>query len=516
MAKIRRGIDLQKFTKHVSLFGLPGGGKTTLVMHVILQLFEMGVPFLLIDPVKKEYRSLALLDEAGDHRRFAKALQIYTPGSDVSPQSFNPLEPLSSVGHNQRIARVRACFEASLALAHPMQELLGESLVDVYRRHPDPVSPPVLSDLISTIGSVVGSKRYSKEVRSNILEAQVVRLADLVSGPLERVFACRRSVPSIPHLMASPTVVELAAVPRVEEKCSFTLFLLGAIREYVTANYKSGEGLRFVVVIEEAHNIVGRNADASPMENIADPKAKASEFVCQMLAELRALGVGIIIVDQNPSAVARDVIKNTATKLSFRLADTEDREDFCSTILAPQSLTEEVGRLRPGEAIFFTEGYHAPRRIRTVNLQEKLQLQLPPSDSEMPSCVKRHAWFRDSRASRLEAEFAQLQDRLQAFEDERMKFMQDSLRFRETCQEMLQGSAPRDRRRFARFKAALGAQKKQLATSFRFFVKYTYRPFMTKDAADSALRASREDVARYFRTVVAPFMRTLFRSNGVM
>ncbi len=67
-------------------------------------------------------------------------------------------------------------------------------------------------------------------------------------------------------------------------------------------------------MIEEAHNIVGRSTDTATAENHADPKAYATELICRMLAELRALGVGLILIDQLPSQVAPQVIKNTGTK----------------------------------------------------------------------------------------------------------------------------------------------------------------------------------------------------------
>ena len=56
-------------------------------------------------------------------------------------------------------------------------------------------------------------------------------------------------------------------------------------------------GSHHVTVIEEAHKIVGRTGTAHASEEIVDPKAFAAEYVSRMLAELRALGEGIVIAD---------------------------------------------------------------------------------------------------------------------------------------------------------------------------------------------------------------------------
>jgi len=101
-------------------------------------------------------------------------------------------------------------------------------------------------------------------------------------------------------LMRRPSVIELDRLSG-DDKALLALFFLTRLRQYVRTHPVPPSGLRHVVVIEEAHNIVGTMESSTPSESYADPRAFAAQFVCQMLAELRALGVGIIIVDQSPS-----------------------------------------------------------------------------------------------------------------------------------------------------------------------------------------------------------------------
>lgn len=62
------------------------------------------------------------------------------------------------------------------------------------------------------------------------------------------------------------------------------------------------------MMIEEAHR---------PLKNVPEggeggnTRAKSVEFFCNLLAEIRTFGQGIIIADQIPTKIAPDTIKNT-------------------------------------------------------------------------------------------------------------------------------------------------------------------------------------------------------------
>ena len=64
------------------------------------------------------------------------------------------------------------------------------------------------------------------------------------------------------------------------------------------------EELRTVIVIEEAHNLVGAERTVMSPE-VGDPRGHATRLVVRLLAEARAYGVGLVIIDQTPAAVKR-------------------------------------------------------------------------------------------------------------------------------------------------------------------------------------------------------------------
>jgi hypothetical protein len=180
-----------------------------------------------------------------------------------------------------------------------------------------------------------------------------------------------------------------------------TLFLLTSLREQIkTDPNRQQPGLRHVTVIEEAHAIVGKSGEAKASEVVSDPKAYAAEYVSRMLAEVRALGEGIVIADQLPSAVAPEAVKNTSTKLVHRLVSNEDRSDIGGSMLFRDMEYEEVARLSPGEAYYYTEGMYRPRLIRGLNPQEFLQYGSPPLRASLLPYLEKDRWHRKNRENR--------------------------------------------------------------------------------------------------------------------
>src|ERR1051326_759795 len=154
---------------------------------------------------------------------------------------------------------------------------------------------------------------YKGETMGNIRGALETRLGALLRGPKGRCFNTRRSVP-MEMLLSRPVVLELEAL-NDEEKALLMLFLLTAIRAYARAKRKSGVGLQHVVLVEEAHNVIGRGEGQGGGGNKANPKEIAIRFFVRMLAEMRALGEGILIADQLPTAIAPEAIKSTNLKV---------------------------------------------------------------------------------------------------------------------------------------------------------------------------------------------------------
>jgi hypothetical protein len=200
-----------------------------------------------------------------------------------------------------------------------------------------------------------------------------------------------------------------------EQACLLTLFILTQIREYLKVTPVRTREVRKVIFIEEAHNLLGKSSEATLTESFADPKGHATKLICKMLAELRALGVAIVIIDQLPSGVASEVIKNTGSKLTFRHVATDERADIGGAMLCTNMDMEDMARFEPGDAFFFTEGYHRPRRIKAVNLHERIDMSREPDDRELHETIVDEEWYKAATKNRVADELFALSETMERY-----------------------------------------------------------------------------------------------------
>lgn len=356
-----------------------------------------------------------------------------------------------------------------------------------------------MADLHAAAQEVLAAKGYSGDVDSDLRAALDVRLGMLTRRSIGRVFQCSRSTPSIDELIGGSCVVELGGLP-VAQACLLTLFALTSIHEHIRTTPWSGSGVRLVVVLEEAHNLVGRSGPAEASEENADPMAYASEFICRMLAELRALGVAVVIVDQLPSAVAAEVLKNTASKLAFRQVANEDREDLGGTMLFGSLETEEIARLRPGEAYLFTEGYFGPCRIRTPNLQAEFALPAAPLGEAIVPHLSDRPWFAEAVRRRAASQLAALQREADAFDARRIRMLRQAATLVARRQRILERPSAKSRAEgLGRLTTQAGALRDRLDAALRTFRRDACGPLGVSQAeakrCDKTLRAMRRRLA---------------------
>jgi DNA helicase HerA-like ATPase len=405
----RAHVPLRELPGHMFVAGTTGSGKSTTLRHLLMQLWEeYGVPFLVIEPAKKEYRSLKLTSGA-----LARDLIVFTVGQPrVAPLRFNPLR-FGAVTLNEHLAMLETCFRGSMPFWEPLPAYFWALLEEAYCKegwegHHFGAEGQVDQDmrvqrfpLLRQIADQWASEttdvqkkmlpKYSGEgvgnirgaLSSRMMEWERSHLSTLFRPPVVKVDEKRTFDLPWEVLMRRPVVLELDALSPMQANL-VTLFVLAQIREQLKVCSGPGEGfigartLHHVVVIEEAHNLVGRSTGPDSGENYVDPRAAATEFLVRMLAEVRALGEGLIIADQTPAAVAPVVLKNTNVKLAHRITDAEDRAALSANMLLDDVQTEELARLKPGWAYLYQPAYHRP-----IQLQVESRITgLPPLPDE--------------------------------------------------------------------------------------------------------------------------------------
>ena len=57
-------VDVDALQKHTIVCGVTGGGKTNTCFYLLGQLWKFGIPFMVIEPAKSEYRHMMLMSES--------------------------------------------------------------------------------------------------------------------------------------------------------------------------------------------------------------------------------------------------------------------------------------------------------------------------------------------------------------------------------------------------------------------------------------------------------------------
>lgn len=356
-------LPVEDLAKHAFVTGVTGSGKTETCLGLLDQLWRYHrVPFLVIEPAKQEYR---VLRQFPGHQE----LKVFTLGTGQEELRLNPFEVEPGVHVQTHLDLLKNLFHATFAGFYaPMPYLLEQALYGVYvergwdlvsgrSSQPPPHCFPTLTDLCRKVEEVVDAAGYDLEVTQNVLTALRVRLNSLRLGAKGRLLDTQVSTP-MEELLSQPVILELAPIGDPET----VAFLMGLLwlRLYEHHFARGPRALAHVTLVEEAHRLLARTQEFSHHPEVSNIRAQALESFGHMLAELRAFGEGLIVVDQSPTKLHPDVLKNTNLKVVHRLLVKEDREAIagCTNMSAAQARALAV--LRTGQAVVFTEGLESP------------------------------------------------------------------------------------------------------------------------------------------------------------
>jgi hypothetical protein len=377
-------VTTKTLKRHVLTAGVTGSGKTNTVFHILIQLWNCGIPFLVLEPAKTEYRSLLTHEKVGPH------LRIFTLGHEqVSPFRLNPFEVEPGVPVSTHIDLLKSVFNASFGMWTPLPQVLERCIHAVYQdKGWDPVrnvnhrlsdtlihdAYPTLTDLYKKVSDVVNRLGYEAKVTSDIKAALMTRLNSLRIGGKGVMLDTAQSIPTT-ELLSNPTIIELEEIGDDDEKAFVMGLLLTKVYEYLRA-HKSTEGtaLRHITVIEEAHRLLA-NVPLSVNQEYANIKGKAVETFTNMLSEVRAYGEGFIVAEQIPSKLSPDVIKNTNLKIVHRIVAGDDRYILGQTMNMDELQHALLSTVKTGQAAVFSEGDDHPLLVKVPYAK----IKVPPN-----------------------------------------------------------------------------------------------------------------------------------------
>lgn len=269
------GLQEHELPQHLSIFGRTGAGKTNAGLLLLQQLIEKNKPFLVFD-WKHSYRVLS--------KRYD--IKLYTPGCYLNPFHFNPLDLTNIPKHLQEAYHryllsvlLNVYFRDLKLLSVEGTEYLLLKGMDYLRK--EKVNFTFL-DLYQWAVNYKGISR-EKDWKSSVLNV----LYKLTTGPIGEVLNQEVSI-ALQDLISKKIIIELHWLGSPKDK-SFLMQSLLLQLYYHFSQLSSSQNLQYMIVIEEAHNIL--------LKHLED-----YETVVEMiLRQIRKYGVSICLLDQHPS-----------------------------------------------------------------------------------------------------------------------------------------------------------------------------------------------------------------------
>ncbi|MEM6915001.1 MAG: hypothetical protein AAF491_00440 [Verrucomicrobiota bacterium] len=357
-------IPADDLCRHLLVAGMTGSGKSVTCEHLLISSWsEHHIPWLVIEPgLKTGYRRL-LNSEIG------KDLCVWSVGDPRSKRlPLNPMAVPAGVGLAEHCSALFSVIASAFELVAPMPEVLAAAIEETYRKHgwdlagEAPASPPpTLEDLVAEVDRSTRELGYGPEIAGNIRAGLLLRLSRLLRGPLAPELGAKTGL-DMADITRKPTVIELSRLPDAASQALVMGLITLQLRHFWQGAGQS-DSLRHIVLLEEAHRLL----KVVPETASNAGRVRATEDIAQLLAEMRGLGIGLIIVDQTPSELIHSAIANTGTKILHRLDHADDRELAGRAAGLPADRTDLLGALPVGEAILRTSLRPKPFRLRLPN-----------------------------------------------------------------------------------------------------------------------------------------------------
>lgn len=340
---IRVKLDMDSLCAHTFITGSTGTGKSNFIYNLLEQIYEEDKHFLVIEPAKGEYKNvLGGFDDVSVYG----TNPMYTELLHINPFSFP--KHINVLEHIDRLVEI---FNACWPMYAAMPAVLKDAMERVYKdkgwifSNPAYYSDdfPTFADLIKVLPEIMSESLYSADTKSDYSGALITRVKSLTNGINGEIFCSTKEI-SNEALFDKNVIVDISRVGSVETKSLIMGILIMKLQEYRMQPDEMNENLQHITVLEEAHNLLRRTSFVQAQES-SNLQGKSVEMLTNAIAEMRTYGEGFIIADQAPDMLDEAVIRNTNTKIIFRLPDEHDCELVGKSIALNDVQIKELAKL---------------------------------------------------------------------------------------------------------------------------------------------------------------------------
>lgn len=337
-------IDPNSLVRHALVAGSTGSGKSTTCKSILTEVLKKDgadrVPVLIIEPAKDDYVRWAI--EMNKILPENKRFTIYMPGVEdfegtkIEPLKLNPFSPAAIRGVKVDLLQHCETFITLLNACLPSEDvvpiLIEETVYETIHRFAhhfdwdlesgsvDPLPGyPTIEEMEMTASDIMKQKQYFRENKDNLTEILVTRFKYLRRGTRGKILNVFQSV-DFDKLFSGNVIINLSRLSGTKDKSLVMSMLMQSLYEYRVSRYNHDpvyrrkaqcNQLMHLALIEEAHNVLLKPEGYSGSGN---PQRAAADLFGNMLSEVRGYGQGFIVVDQVPTRLIDDAIKNTNYK----------------------------------------------------------------------------------------------------------------------------------------------------------------------------------------------------------
>lgn len=380
-------FPISVLSRHGCITGKPGSGKTTFALGFLYRCWKAEIPFLAIEPAKREYRSLSHVIEG---------LQIWTPGdSSITPMPCNLFLPPPGVTLEIYKPCVDQIFDMTFSMTSLLKDVFTKVIRDCYIRHgwqenstrdSEGVTAFGLHEFIREFRDYTRREVLNQESRDNVENSGVLRLQKLLEA--NPVMFDTNHAPDYESMLTRPTIIELDALTDATQKSLVLAMILVNLMALIRQRTDLSGKIRNMILLDEAHVILDP-ADKPRDTESADPGAAALKMLQNMTLILRGYGTALFFGDQSPSKLTREILGNVEAKMMFQLDDATDRNLLGETARMEGEMLEKLPTLKSGQGYFCCNLLQKPILLQTGNTKKELGLPEDVSDDQIRDRLQR-------------------------------------------------------------------------------------------------------------------------------
>ena len=369
-------LDVNSLAMHTFITGSTGSGKSNAVYHLISEARRKGIPFLVVEPAKGEYKDVFTnVDCYGTNPKIGNLLKI-------NPFSFP--DGIHVLEHIDRIVEIfNVCWPMYAAMPAVLKESVEQAYVsagwDLDLSENVKVSGlfPTFDDVLRELNTTVKASDYSADTKGDYIGSLSTRLKSLTNGINGRIFVSDEML--FKDLFDKDAIIDISRVGAMETKSLIMGLVVLKLQEYRMANAEDmNVPLKHLTVLEEAHNLLKKTSTEQSAEG-ANMIGKSVEMLTNAIAEIRTYGEGFVIVDQAPNLLDTAAIRNTNTKIVLRLPESTDREITGGAMALNDKQFDELSKLPTGIAAVYQNDWQEAV-LCSLPKYESYDYQLPKEE----------------------------------------------------------------------------------------------------------------------------------------